>query len=526
MLVIRCLLLRHSRSSLMEKEIFMALAIVYSRASLGIEAPLVTVEVHISNGLPYFGIVGLPETSVKESRERVRSAIGNSGFEFPMYRITVNLAPADLPKDGGRFDLPIAIGILAASGQIAADTLNQFEFVGELALSGEIRPVRGEIPFVYACRKAERVGVLPAENAPAAALVEGINILGVSTLADIYQHLVGLQTLAFWERSSYSEASNCYSIDMSDVIGQPMAKRALEIAACGGHNLLFLGPAGTGKSMLAQRLVTILPELSESEALEVAAIRSICGEQINPQNWKVRPFRTPHHTCSAVALVGGGSNPKPGEISLSHKGVLFLDELAEYERKVLDVLREPLETGVVTISRAANRADFPADFQLIAAMNPSPTGHHEDGRASPEQVLRYLNRISGPFIDRIDIQLDVPRLPKGALTNSVSSGETSVEIRKRVIRARQVQYDRANKANAELSSTEVSKYCSLTAENASFLENAIEKLHLSTRAFHKILKVSRTIADLAGSEVIEKQHLAEALGYRAMDRLLISLKKA
>lgn len=285
----------------------MALAIVYSRASVGIEAPLVTVEVHISNGLPYFGIVGLPETSVKESRERVRSAIGNSGFEFPMYRITVNLAPADLPKDGGRFDLPIAIGILAASGQIAVDALHQYEFVGELALSGEIRPVRGEIPFVYACRKSERIGVLPAENAPAAALVRDIDLFGVSTLSAIYQHLVGLQPLEPWKGITHQDMQSCYSIDMSDVIGQPMAKRALEIAACGGHNLLFLGPAGTGKSMLAQRLVTILPELSEAEALEVAAIRSICGEQINPKNWKVRPFRTPHHTCSAVALVGGGS---------------------------------------------------------------------------------------------------------------------------------------------------------------------------------------------------------------------------
>lgn len=504
----------------------MALAIVYSRASLGIEAPLVTVEVHISNGLPYFGIVGLPETSVKESRERVRSAISNSGFEFPMYRITVNLAPADLPKDGGRFDLPIAIGILAATGQVPVEALHQYEFVGELALSGEIRRVRGEIPFVYACRTAKRIGVLPAENAPAAALVGNINLLGVSNLTSIYQHLVGLQIMEFWCREGIEQVQHHYSIDMSDVIGQPMAKRALEIAACGGHNLLFLGPAGTGKSMLAQRLLTILPDLSETEALEVAAIRSICGEQINPQNWKTRPFRTPHHTCSAVALVGGGSYPKPGEISLSHKGVLFLDELAEYERKVLDVLREPLETGTVTISRAANRADFPADFQLIAAMNPSPTGHHDDGRASPEQVLRYLNRISGPFIDRIDIQLDVPRLPKGALTSNISSGETSETIRQRVIQAHSVQYARAGKTNAQLSSTDVNKYCALTSENAAFLENAIEKLHLSTRAFHKILKVSRTIADLAGAEVIQKQHLAEALGYRAMDRLLISLKRA
>ncbi len=502
----------------------MPLAIVYSRARLGIEAPLVTVEVHLSGGLPAFSIVGLPDTSVKEARDRVRSALINSNFEFPKSRITVSLSPADLPKEGGRFDLPIAIGIIAAMGNIDQETLNLYEFCGELALSGEIRAIIGEIPTAYACYQSQRICILPTENAHHAALINGALIIGVNHLLPVFHHLLAQQPLAF-EQLAITEQGTCYELDLTDVVGQPMAKRALEIAACGAHNLLFTGPAGTGKSMLAQRLTTILPPMTDEEALETAAIQSICGHDINPATWKNRPFRTPHHTCSGVALVGGGSNPRPGEISLSHNGVLFLDELPEFDRKVLDVLREPLETGKVTISRASRQAEFPARFQLIGAMNPSPTGDYKDGRSSPDQVLRYLNRLSGPFLDRIDIQLEVPRLPKGTLTgDDPQRGESSDVVRQRVIHSRNVQLQRAGKPNALLSSREVDLFCPLSACDAMFLEDALEKLNLSTRAYHKILKVSRTIADLSQQQQISRENLCEALGYRAMDRLIQRLK--
>jgi magnesium chelatase family protein len=505
----------------------MPLAIVYSRACLGIDAPLVTVEVHLSSGISAFNIVGLPEASVKEARDRVRSAVINSRFSFPDERITVNLAPADLPKEGGRFDLPIAIGIIAAMGNIPPNALNDVEFCGELALSGEIRPIIGEIPTAYACRQSQRVCILPKENAAHAILIKDALIIGAEHLLHVFNHLVGRQPIAFEQLSDTAAApSQGYNgeLDLQDVVGQSMAKRALEIAASGGHNLLFSGPAGTGKSMLAQRLTTILPSMTDEEALETAAIHSICGRQINPANWKNRPFRTPHHTASGVALVGGGSNPRPGEISLSHNGVLFLDELPEFDRKVLDVLREPLETGRVTISRASRQAEFPARFQLIAAMNPSPTGDYKDGRSTPDQVLRYLNRLSGPFLDRIDIQLEVPRLPKGALTQNPQRGESSEVVRQRVANSRLTQMQRAGKPNALLSNREVDHYCALSGEDAMFLENAIEKLKLSARAYHKILKVSRTIADIQRQLHINRSHLSEALGYRAMDRLIQRLK--
>lgn len=501
----------------------MSLAIVYSRARLGIDAPLVTVEVHLSGGLPAFQIVGLPETSVKESKDRVRSALINSGFKFPDCRITVNLAPADLPKEGGRFDLPIAIGILAAMGEINPELLSQYEFCGELALSGDTRPIIGEIPTAYACKKAERVCVLPKANAPHAVLIKDVGVIGVNNLLAAYHHLLGSIVLEY-QQLKFASSGYTNELDMQDVVGQSMAKRALEIAASGGHNLLFSGPAGTGKSMLAQRLTTILPIMSDDEALESAAIHSICGQTIDPNTWKNRPFRCPHHTVSGVALVGGGSNPRPGEISLSHNGVLFLDELPEFGRKVLDVLREPLETGKVTISRAIRQAEFPANFQLIAAMNPSPTGDHQDGRSSADQVLRYLNRLSGPFLDRIDIQIEVPRLPKGALTQKTDRGETSAQVRERVVCTRQIQLERAGKPNALYSTREVDSYCQLSADDAQFLENAIEKLNLSARAYHKILKVARTIADIECQANITRSHLSEALGYRAMDRLIQSLK--
>lgn len=504
----------------------MALACVYSRARIGLESPLVTVEVHLANGLPAFNIVGLPETSVREAKDRVRSAIINCGYEFPAKRITVNLAPADLPKEGGRFDLPIAIGILAAASQLPDTDLKQYEFAGELALSGELRPIIGEIPMAMACKQSDRTLVIPNENAEQASWVKQTKILSLSHLTQLFPHFLKQQTLPFVETTlSHNPTINC-QYDIADVVGQPLAKRALEIAASGGHNLLFIGPPGTGKTMLASRLPGILPPMTEQEALDSAAIQSICHKSVNPDSWLTRPFRAPHHTASSAALVGGGSHPQPGEISLAHNGVLFLDELPEFERKVLDVLREPMESGEVTISRALVKQTFPAQFQLVAAMNPSPTGFYNDKRSTPEQVLRYLNRLSGPFLDRIDIQIEVTRLPKGMWANSTEKGESSYVIQQRVYQCNQRQMQRQNKANAQLSSAELRIVCQLDAEDNEFLELAIEKLNLSTRAHHKILKIARTLADMETLENIERKHLTEALSYRAMDRILRHLTDA
>ena len=504
----------------------MSLSCVYSRARVGLESPLVSVEVHLANGLPAFNIVGLPETSVRESKDRVRSAIINSGFEFPAKRITINLAPADLPKEGGRFDLPIAVGILAASDQLPKVDLSQYEFAGELSLSGELRAIVGEIPMAMATSKIERTLIIPSQNAEQASWVKQAKIHAINHLTQLFPHFAGQITLPLVEEKTLIATPTTTGLDMSDVIGQPMAKRALEITASGGHNLLFVGPPGTGKTMLASRLPGILPPMTEQEALEAASIQSICHQSINETSWLTRPFRAPHHTASSAALVGGGSQPKPGEISLAHNGVLFLDELPEFERKVLDVLREPMEAGEVTISRAMSKQTFPANFQLIAAMNPSPTGFYNDNRSSPEQVLRYLNRLSGPFLDRIDIQIEVARLPRGLWSQEEQNSETSEVVRKRVELSRNIQLKRQGTANANLSSAEVREYCKLNKEDNEFLELAVEKLGLSTRAHHKILKISRTLADMEGKEHIHHTHITEALSYRAMDRILMHLTKA
>ena len=509
----------------------MSLAIVYSRASMGVQAPLVTIEVHLSNGKPGFTLVGLPEKTVKEAQDRVRSALMNAQFKYPAKRITVNLAPADLPKEGGRFDLPIAIGILAASDQLDGSRLKQFEFVGELALTGELRGVHGVIPAILVAQKAKRAPIIAYQNANEASLVSEQETYFAKNLLEVVQFLnnqekLPLASLLAQESAVGFSAKN--HLDLTDIIGQQHAKRALTIAAAGQHNLLFLGPPGTGKTMLASRLTALLPEMTDLEAIETASVTSLVQNELNFHNWKQRPFRAPHHSASLPALVGGGTIPKPGEISLAHNGVLFLDELPEFERKVLDALRQPLESGEIIISRANAKIQFPARFQLVAAMNPSPTGHYTGthNRTSPQQVMRYLNRLSGPFLDRFDLSIEVPLLPQGSLQNAGDRGETSQQVREKVLKVREIQLARAGKINAYLLSKEIERDCKLQDKDALFLENALNKLGLSVRAYHRILKVSRTIADLNGEKEIQQPHLAEALGYRAMDRLLQKLSAA
>lgn len=494
----------------------MALAVALSRGLDGLHAPSVTVEVHLANGLPGLTLVGLPDTEVREARDRVRAAIVNSGFEFPGKRITINLAPADLPKESGRFDLPIALGILAASGQIPANSLQDHEFAGELSLTGELRPIRGALAMALNAADDGRCFILPQASACEAAQIGVTRILAADSLLAVCAHLCQHESLLAPPAVNTLPMENLP--DLSEVRGQAQAKRALEIAAAGQHSLLMLGPPGSGKSMLAARLPGLMPPLSGDAARASAAILSLVG-QFQPARYGQRVFRSPHHTASAVALVGGGNPPRPGEISLAHQGILFLDELPEFDRKVLETLREPLETGRVHIARAARQAEFPAAFQLIAAMNPCPCGYHGEARCrcTPEQVARYRGKLSGPFVDRIDLVIEVPAVPGEALAQA-PDGENSATVRTRVAAAWERQQDRQGSSNAQLPPASVDQYCAPDAGGLRLLEQASRQLGLSARAWHRVLKVARTIADLGACEQIGAAHIAEAIQYRRFAR--------
>jgi magnesium chelatase family protein len=498
----------------------MNLAITYSRASIGINAPIVTVETHISNGLPALNIVGLPETVVKESKDRVRSAIITSHFEFPMKRITVNLAPADLPKQGGRYDLPIALGILAASNQIPSDEFGDYEFAGELALSGQLRAISSILPLALATKTAGRNLIFPIQNVPEAELIENIQLFPANHLLDVCRHFLKKTRLSPHTTKTMPVRKFCYQ-DLKEVKGQHHAKRALEIAAAGQHSLLLIGPPGVGKTLLSNCLPGILPPLDEEEASELAAIQSVAGIKPQAENWRKRPFRSPHHSSSSFALIGGGNPPKPGEISLAHHGVLFLDEFPEFKRQALEALREPLEAGSISISRATIQVKYPAKFQLIAAMNPCPCGQYSpqqtDCTCLPDQVRRYQSRISGPLLDRIDLQTELQTLPTSLLTSENINTESSSEVALRVFHARNKQLKRSQKPNAYLTPRELLATCHLGKQESTFLENFITKKKLSARVYHRALKVARTIADLDQSCKVNLDHLKEAFSYRMFE---------
>ena len=493
-----------------------ALALVKSRALCGINALEVTVEVHLSKGLPCMNIVGLPEKAVKESRDRVRSALITSGFEFPARKTIVNLAPADIPKEGGRFDLAIAIGMLAASGQLPMESIKDIEFLGELALDGHLRPVPAALPAAVACKKAERTLVVSSHNEMEVGVLKNANCLIAGHLLEVVDFLTTGRKLN--KARHIDQSTSACTKDFNDVKGQGHVKRALEIAASGKHNLLMTGPPGTGKSMLATRLPSILPSLNEKEALEVASIHSIAGSStLSKRPFYQAPYRSPHHTASHAALVGGGSSPKPGEISLAHRGVLFLDELPEFSRQVLEVLREPLEIGHVSISRAHAKVDFPANVQLIAAMNPCPCGYASSNTntciCTPNQIDRYRFKLSGPLMDRIDCHIHVAEVNQETLLKS-PSGESSAAIKDRVAKTHARQFKRQGCLNAELNNKQIEQFCALNEEDQHWLASVMTKLKLSARSYHRVLKLSRTIADCEDAQNIERKHIAESLSFR------------
>lgn len=506
------------------------LAKILSGAVVGVDGLLVDVEADIAFGLPTFSTVGLPEGAVRESKDRVKAAIKNTGYEFPNRRITVNLAPADLKKAGAGYDLPIAVGILAASETFKSDILSQYALIGELSLDGGVRPARGVLPMALAARQAGLSGiVVPKANVHEAAVVSGINVIGVETLHQTVEFLAGIIILPPVEvdMESLSHDNTAYEVDYAEIKGQEHVKRAMEIAAAGGHNVLMKGPPGSGKTMAARRLPTILPDLAFNEALETTKIYSVMG--LLPENRGLittRPFRAPHHTISDAGLIGGGQNPRPGEVSVAHNGVLFLDELPEFKKNVLEVVRQPLEDGTVTIARATSSLCFPARFMLVAARNPCPCGYLGDPQhectCSAVQIQRYESKISGPLLDRIDIHLDVPAVPFKDLAD-MQDGESSADIKHRVTAARTIQKERFKRrknfyCNSQMRPRDIKKFCAIDAASQKLLENAMDRFGLSARAYHRILKIARTIADLAASETVTSGHVAEAIQYRRLDR--------